>query len=147
MTINGLPLHPLVVHGAVVAAPLAGLIAIAYAIPRLRDRLRPWVLVLGVLSALLVWFAAFTGGNLESTMNLVPGTPGAEAVHHHEDLAGKLQVSTWVLGALALLGWWLHERPGAARTAISVLLPIGGIAVIVLCVMTGDAGARAVWVN
>jgi hypothetical protein len=31
MEIAGLPLHPLVVHGAVVLSPLAALVALAYA--------------------------------------------------------------------------------------------------------------------
>ena len=33
MEINGLPLHPLVVHAAVVFGPLAALTALAYVVP------------------------------------------------------------------------------------------------------------------
>ena len=41
MEINGLPLHVLVVHAAVVFGPLAALSAIGYvALPSQRDRLR-----------------------------------------------------------------------------------------------------------
>jgi len=149
VTINGLPLHPLVVHGAVVFAPIAGLIAIAYLVPRWRHHLRWPVLIMGIVAAVFVWFAGFTGGSLESdatTRAAMAANPAlAHAIHHHEDLAGKLQASTWVLAALGLGAWWFHHRPGWTRNVLLVLLPLCGIAALVLVVMTGDAGARAVW--
>lgn len=147
MTINGLPLHPLVVHGALVFAPIAALLAVAYLVPRWRRHLRWPVLVGAVLAAIFVWFAAFTGGSLEdATRAEMAANPAlARAIHHHEDLAGKLQASTWVLAALALGAWWFHHRPGWARNVLLVLLPLCGVAALVLVVMTGDAGARAVW--
>jgi hypothetical protein len=149
VTVNGLPLHPLVIHGAVVFAPIAGLLAIAYLVPRWRHRLRWPLLVVGVVAAVLVWLAGFTGGALESsatTRSAMAANPAlAAAIHHHEDLAGKLQASTWVLAALAAGAWWFHHRPGWARTILLTLLPLCGLAAVVLVVMTGDAGARAVW--
>ncbi|GAB4002780.1 hypothetical protein GCM10028772_04590 [Nocardioides ultimimeridianus] len=149
MTINGLPLHPLVVHGAVVFAPIAGLLALAYLVPRWRHHLRWPLLVVGALAAVLVWLAGFTGGSLESSASMrtaMEVNPAlAQAIHHHEDLAGKLQASTWVLAAVAAAAWWFHHRPGRVRTALMVLLPICGLAALVLVAMTGDAGARAVW--
>jgi uncharacterized membrane protein len=145
VTINGLPLHPLVVHAAVVFAPLAGLGAVGYLVPRFRQWLRWPLLVVAVLSALTVWFAAYTGGKLEDTMTLPAGSALARAIHHHEDLAGKLQASTWTLGGLVVLLTWFHSRPGWIRTALTVLVAIAGVVAIVLVVLTGDAGAKAVW--
>lgn len=147
MTINGLPLHPLVVHAAVVFAPMAGLVAIAYLVPRWRQHLRWPLLVIGISAAVFVWFAAFTGGALENGTRAEMATNPAlaQAIHHHEDLAGKLQASTWVLAALALAAWWFHHRPGWVRATLLVLLPLCGVAALVLVAMTGDAGARAVW--
>lgn len=145
MTINGLPLHPLVVHAAVVFAPLAGLTAIAYLVPRWRRYLRWPLLVVCVLAAVFVWFAAATGDSLKHEE--LRGAPSAvvKAIHDHEELAGKLQASTWVLAALAAGAWWFHSRSGWARTALLVLMPLSGVAALVLVIMTGDAGARAVW--
>lgn len=149
MTINGLPLHPLVVHAAVVFAPIAGLLAIAYLVPGWRHHLRWPVLVVTVLAAALVWFASATGDSLKHAADLrsaMAANPAlAQAIHHHEDLAGKLQVSTWVLAALGVLVWWFHHRPGWIRNALLVLLPVCGVAALVLVVLTGDAGAKAVW--
>lgn len=151
MTLNGLPLHPLVVHGAVVFAPVAGLLALAYLVPAWRAYLRWPLLVICVLAAVLVWLAATTGDSLKASTE-VSGAMGAnptlrDAVHDHEELAGKLQVSTWVLAALGLGTWWFHSRPGWIRTTLLVLLPLGGVAALVLVVLTGDAGARAVWAS
>lgn len=146
MTINGLPLHPLVVHAAVVFTPLAGLAAVAYLVPKWRDHLRWPVLVLGVVAALAVWLAASTGDPLAHQVLSGNGNPAlVRAVHHHEDLAGKLQVATWILAAVSVGIWWFHARPGRLHQALTVLLPLAGVAALVLCVLTGDAGAKAVW--
>lgn len=146
MTINGIPVHPLVVHGAVVFAPVAGLLAVAHLVPAWRDRLRWPLLVASVLAALFVWLSASTGDSLASTV--LSGNSNAavaQAIHHHEDLAGKLQVSTWFLAAISIAVWWFHRRPGRVLQVMTVVLPLAGIAAIVLCVLTGDAGAKAVW--
>lgn len=145
MTINGLPLHPLVVHGAVVFAPLAGLCALAYLVPRWRPFLRWPLLVVSVLAALFVWFAAATGDALKHVEMRHAPAAVVQAIHDHERFAGLLQASTWLLAALALATWWFHARPGWARSVLLVLLPLGGVAALVLVVATGDAGARAVW--
>ena len=52
MEINGLPLHPLVVHAAVVFGPLAALAALAYVVlPAWRDRLRWPMVVLALMGS------------------------------------------------------------------------------------------------
>jgi hypothetical protein len=74
--------------------------------------------------------------------------------------AGRLQAAMWVLAVVAVVAWWAmpHETPisGAdARAArvpalvkpLVVALPVLAVAVIVLVVLTGDAGAHAVWAN
>ena len=61
MEINGLPLHPLVVHAAVIFGPLGCLTALAYVgLPQHRDRLR-WVALAMVLiaTAVVVTIAMF----------------------------------------------------------------------------------------
>lgn len=149
VTINGLPLHPLVVHAAVVFTPVAGLMALAYLVPTWRAYLRRPLAVVAVLAALMVWLAASTGDSLKASSQVSSAISAnakiRDAIEHHEDLAGKLQVATWVLAALAVLTWWFHSRPGWVRAALLVLLPLGGIGALVLVVLTGDAGAHAVW--
>ncbi|MBV9830859.1 MAG: hypothetical protein JOZ82_04630, partial [Marmoricola sp.] len=66
MHVNGLPLHPLVVHAAVVFVPLAAIAVGVYALAsRWRWALRWPMAVLAVLAALAVQLAAMSGDNLK----------------------------------------------------------------------------------
>ncbi|HEY3013819.1 MAG TPA: DUF2231 domain-containing protein [Nocardioides sp.] len=154
MSINGLPLHPLVVHAAVVFAPLAAVSAGLYAlVTRWRWLLRTPTAVIAVLAALATQVAAMTGDSLKETLGI-----DTSAVENHEMWAGRLQAAVWVLAAVAVVAWWVmpHETPvegaedrearvPALVTPVVVLLPVLAVAVLVLVVFTGDAGARAVW--
>jgi len=143
MEISGLPLHPLVVHAAVVFGPIGALTALAYAVlPRFRDRLRMPMLVLALLATGSVVAAYLTGRNfLESRPEL-----GREAmVDTHEARARLLLWLTLGFGLVAASAGWMHARAGVARVAVRVLLGLSAGAVLVLVVLTGDAGARAVW--
>jgi len=155
MTINGIPLHPLVVHAAVVLVPLAALFAIAYAVlPRHRWRTRTPAAVLAVGAALAVQLASMTGDQLKERLH-----EDTSLIQTHEHWAGLLQAAMWVLAALMVVGWWAlpHENPlpdkdhrdGVTVLAkpLVILLPVAAVAVLVLVVLTGDAGARAVWGN
>ena len=111
MEINGLPLHPLVVHAAVIFGPLAALAALVYAVvPRWRDRLR-WPMV---------------------ALALVAGGVDRRGVPHRQQLPGQQAraraarrcrptrtgpVTLWVtlgFGAVALAAGCLARAPGRA---------------------------------
>jgi uncharacterized membrane protein len=153
VTINGIPLHPLIVHAAVVLVPLAALFAILYAVlPARRWQTRTSAVVLAIGAALAVQLASMTGDQLKENLN-----ENTALIHTHEQWAGLLQAAMWVLAALMVIGWWAlpHENPlpdqdhreGVSVLAkpLVVLLPVAAVAVMVLVVLTGDAGARAVW--
>lgn len=156
MTVSGIPLHPLVVHAAVVLAPLAAVVALAYAVrPGWRWVLRHVVVGSALAAAASVWLAATTGDALARTEH------GNLYLAAHEMWAGRLQAATWVLAAVAVVAWWAvphgSPMPGHARAERShaaapvlvrgstVLLPLVAVAVLVLVVLTGHAGAEAVW--
>lgn len=146
MEINGLPLHPLVVHAAVVFGPLSALAALAYAlVPSWRDRLRWPALVAVLLAAAAIWVAYLTGDSFkESQPFYSQGALGAK-VERHEELAGTLRLVTSAFAVLTVLAVWLHERRGAARLALAGLVSLAAVATLVYTVLTGDAGAQAVW--
>ena len=109
MTINGIPLHPLVVHAAVVLVPLAALFAIAYAVlPSRRWQTRTPAAVLAVGAAVTVWLASATGDSLKEKLH-----ENTSLIETHEHWAGLLQASMWVLAALVLVAWWSlpHHNP------------------------------------
>jgi hypothetical protein len=154
MHVNGLPLHPLVVHAAVVFVPLAAIAAGLYGVVvRWRWAVRWPMVVLGVLAAGSVQLAAMSGGDLKREL----GIEGS-LIHLHEMWAGRLQFASWVLlVAVAVAAWALPyttpitgasdrvARIAVLRPVLMVLLPVLAIAELYLVYKTGDAGARAVW--
>ena len=144
MEINGLPLHPLVVHAAVVFGPLAALTALAYVVlPAWRDRLRWPMVVLALMGTGAITAAYFTGMNFFNSRP--PELQQLEILQTHRTRAIRLFWVTLGFGVLAVLAACLHTRTGAVRVVLNVLLGLAAVAVIVLAVMAGDAGSRAVW--
>lgn len=146
MEINGVPLHPLVVHAAVVFGPLSALAALAYLVPAWRERLRWPMVVLAVIAAGSIWAAYLSGEDfLESSR--FDGVAGvlAERIERHEELAETLRLVVSGFAVVAVLSALLHRRGGGVRLVLSVLLAASAIAVVVWSVLTGDAGAQAVW--
>ena len=154
MEINGLPLHPLIVHAVVIFVPLGALSAILFAVmPRWRWLLRWPTLLLAVGAVVVTRIAVISGNDLKNDRNL-----GGELIDKHMDWAAWLERSVWLFAVVALLACWVlpYAMPFAGRedrvspaaalvTATTVLLPVIGAVVLVLAVITGEAGAQAVW--
>lgn len=144
MEINGLPLHPLVVHAAVVFGPLAALTALAYVVlPAWRDRLRWPMVVLALMGTGAITAAYFTGMNFFNSRP--PELQQLEILQTHRTRAIRLFWVTLGFGVLAVLAAWLHTRTGVVRVVLNVLLGLAAVAVIALAVLAGDSGSRAVW--
>jgi uncharacterized membrane protein len=147
MEINGLPLHVLVVHAAVVLTPIAALAAVGYAVvPRWRDWLRWPVIVAVVVAVGTVWVAFLSGDDFRGSDRFATATGEfADKLDKHGDLGSLLRWVASGFGVVALTATALHERTGAVRLLLSVAVATLGLATVVLTVMTGDAGAQAVW--
>src|SRR5215218_8718179 len=101
MEINGLPLHPLVVHAAVVFGPLAALAAILYvALPRRRAQLRWPMLVLAVIATGAVVLAYFSG---QDFLDHKPELESSPVVQTHADRGWQLLWVTLGFGVVALV--------------------------------------------
>src|SRR3712207_4492400 len=88
--LNGMPLHPLLIHAPVFAIPLAFLLAGLFAFPRTRSWAR-WPLAVTVLGATAATFAAKESGEaLAARMNFPAGTPVANLIQQHSALADQL---------------------------------------------------------
>ena len=149
-----MPLHPLVVHAAVVFVPLAALAAILFVVPIWRWAVRWPALVLAVGGAAAVQTAVMTGKTFEKIRHL----ESSPLVHTHQQWGQRLQIAMWIFAVVVVVAFWAlpvvtrlsggTDRPGGAvalEKPLMVLLPIAAVAVLVLVVLTGDAGARAVW--
>ena len=153
MEINGVPLHPLVVHAAVVFVPLAALAGAVYAlVPKWRSLLRHPTLAVAAAAALTTQLAGMTGENLAETAR------ESSLLDDHEMWAGRLTFGVWVFAAVVAVAWWVlphvsslvgkddkEARVGVLAMPVTILLPILAVVVMVLVYFTGDAGAQAVW--
>ncbi|MCW2761080.1 MAG: hypothetical protein JWR85_1281 [Marmoricola sp.] len=148
-----MPLHPLVVHAVVVSVPLAALAVIAMSVPKWRWLARWPALLLTLGATAATYVATLTGEDLKKDRGL--NTPLVET---HEQWSERLMLAMWVFAVVTVVAFWALPhvtrlaggRDRAARVAVlekplAVLLPLVAVVVLVLVVLTGDAGARAVW--
>jgi hypothetical protein len=147
MEFNGLPLHPLAVHAAVVFAPLAALLAVGYALPAWSDRLRWPLLVTGLLAAASVVLAYLSGNSFREANAFFndPASPVSDRIDEHEQYGSYLLWATLGFAVVVLFTVGAHDRPGRLRTLLQALLVASAVVVGILAFLTGDAGSRAVW--
>jgi len=143
MEINGLPLHPLVVHAAVVFGPIAALLAIAYVVrPAWQVRLRTPLVVMAVVSLASILAAYFSGDSFRGANAFFADNA---QIDEHEERAGLLLWVTIAFGVIALVSASFQRRSPGVRGGLHVLLAVSAVAMLVMVVLTGDAGARAVY--
>ncbi|MCW2759470.1 MAG: hypothetical protein JWO46_3216 [Nocardioidaceae bacterium] len=154
MDFNGIPLHPLVVHAVVVLTPVAGLLAVAYAVvPRWRWALRWPLVVAAVAGAAATYVAYLSGENLEDRLQI-----DTALLHTHETWAGRLRIAMVVLVVAAVVAAYVmpfrtplkggverEARIGLLRIPVAVVLVVVGVATLYAVYRTGDAGAHMVW--
>jgi hypothetical protein len=161
MEIAGLPLHPLVVHAAVTLVPLSALVSVAFAVvPRWRWLLRWPAGALAVLAALFAWVSRLSGSALlESRPFLLDSPQLRDQIERHEQLGELLSLVSLPYAVLVLLAAWSlagttalasgrgarESRLPALEKVLPALVVLAALGVLVLVVLTGDAGSRAVW--
>lgn len=156
--IDGIPLHPLVVHAVVVLLPLAALGAVVIAVRRSwRRSLGIPVLLLALAGVAAVPVATASGAQLWTAL----GVQNPVIEIHMQRASWLLPVA---LGFLVLLAGAVltelaavraeagaHAAPGATvvqyrvATGLSILAALTGLAVSAIVVWVGHAGATAVW--
>ncbi len=150
-TVSGLPLHPLVVHFAVVLLPLSAAMLIALVlIPAWRQRFG-WLTMAGLTVGAGAAFVAKESG--EALAKRV-GMP-----REHAEWGDRLPLVAVLLLVLAAV-WFLGQRRTQSSTAaasadaaprrsgagiLGMLASIVALAVIALSVIVGHSGATAVW--
>jgi hypothetical protein len=153
-TINGLPIHVLVVHAVVVLVPLAALLAVLAAVwPAARRRIGVALPGLTFASLVLVPVATSAGEWLEEHVD------ANSYVERHAELGDGLLV--WVLLLfVSTLVFWLLDHVAArspqlgavaahplVRPVVSVLMVLGAVVAVIQVVRIGDSGAQAAWHN
>ncbi|MCZ2401990.1 hypothetical protein IV498_02010 [Paenarthrobacter sp. Z7-10] len=155
MTLNGIPLHPLIVHGAVVFVPLTLVFAALLFLRRIRRTMTYMAGAAGVLGFIFVAVAHNTGEQLQEAL------PSNRAIIQHAELATTIMPLTFAVGflltVLAILELPAPVAVVKVRTRIQsyrVVLPLVRVVALLLAVVSvvqivllGDSGAAAVWFN
>ncbi|WP_439937822.1 DUF2231 domain-containing protein [Nocardia sp. N13] len=152
--INGLPVHPLVVHAVVVLLPLATLGVVAIAVrPAWRRPYGLLVVACTALATVMIPVATSSGEALEERV----GNPG-----EHAELGDQLIWFALPMLLLAVALWWLDRRSTAAGSAtgsagtgrttsagmvrtVAALAVVAALATSVQVYRVGDSGARSAW--
>ena len=142
-SVAGLPLHPLVVHAAVVLLPLAAIGAILMALwPKFSRRFGVLVVIIAVVAAGSALLAKESGESLVRTVS---------ASTEHMDLGQRMPLAAITLAGLTVIFWLFDRGIPSNRTrpwwlmALAVILAIVAIGAVYLTVATGHSGAASVW--
>lgn len=145
----GLPLHPLVVHAAVVLVPLAALGALLVTLStRVRSQYGWLVVAFAVAGAASVLAARLSGPVLLESLG-----GGGPAIMTHQDW-GMLAPYPAIVLAVSLPALLLVDRrrrdgesAGAAFVLTAALTVAAALVGLVLIALAGHSGAVAVWGN
>lgn len=157
MEIGGLPAHILLIHAVVVLAPMAGVMAVIFAVWRRSRTYLAWPL--GVLALLMVPLSILTA---EAGEQLEDVRPASELIKEHAEQGGFFRivaviflvvVAAQVLAAFpsTLSRWTVLRGAGQALSArwlvpaTSVLGVLAGLFLIYESVVTGHSGSASVW--
>ncbi len=140
-TVNGLPLHPLVVHAVVVLLPLAALLTIAVAVRSAWRRHAALVVAADAVVLALTWVATQSGERLQARLEQLSG---AGVAREHAADGGLLPWFALALLAAAVLVWVARDRPALVPVSVAASA-VTGVAAVAWVVITGESGAEAVW--
>jgi cytochrome b involved in lipid metabolism/uncharacterized membrane protein len=141
--IAGLPMHPLVVHAAVVLLPLSAVTLIVLVFARPLRKSFGWVTIAGLIAGTGAAFVAKESGE---ALAAEIGLPANHALWG--DILVPVSVALVVVAAVWL---WLRNRADRAATRSVAATLTGGLAVILavaattITIMVGHSGAEAVW--
>lgn len=151
---NGLPVHVMLVHAAVVFVPLLALAGVVYAfVPQLRARIG-WAAALLAVGAPIATFLAKESGEKFRDRLIADGMkgPALEAVDAHMGYGDLTFLFALGLGvATGLLVFLTSRRPGGRALPRVADLGLALVVVVLAAISgyfvfkTGDSGAAAVW--
>ncbi|GAB1643206.1 DUF2231 domain-containing protein [Krasilnikovia sp. MM14-A1259] len=151
--INGLPVHALVLHAAVVLVPMLALVSVIYAfVPRWRPYVGWAAALLAVAAPTTAWVAVKSGEHLyDRLVGQGMQGPVLGILANHMNFGRRTLWFTVALGVATLVMLFFT----VARTGRSLPRPAELVLAVVIVVLaaisayyvfrTGDSGAHAVW--
>jgi hypothetical protein len=139
----GLPLHPLLVHSAVILVPLVAISALVMSyLPSFSRRHGKLILIVALVAQVSVFLAKISGEALSEILD--------KEVEKHAQLGEIAPFVTIPMVTLIYLRWRM-DRAGsstgsvAIRRLTSVALVIASLASLVVIFLVGHSGASSVW--
>ena len=148
---NGMPVHVLLVHAAVVFVPLLALLAVVYAlVPKLRGRVGWAAALLAAGAPLAALFAKLSGEEFRE--RLIANGMNAQGLAPITTHQGYGDLTFWFtlgLGVATGLMIFLASRPKSLPRPLDLGLSVVVVALAAVAgyyvFKTGDTGATAVW--
>ena len=138
-TINGLPVHALIVHATVVLVPLMSIVTVIVAFrDRLREKYAGWVALADLALIGLVFVTKLSGQKLQQRL-------GGNVAVEHGRLGSSLVWFAIGLFVASLLVVATRHKDGAAKLVANGLTVVAAVALVFWTVQVGDSGARALW--
>jgi hypothetical protein len=151
--INGMPVHALVIHAAVVFVPLLAVVAIVYAVvPRWRAKVG-WAAVLLAIAAPVTTFVSMQSGEQLRGRLVADGMSGPPLakIDDHMGFGTLTFYFALALGVVTLVMVFLTARrterplPRVADLGLAVIVVVLAALSGYYVFKTGDSGAQAVW--
>jgi hypothetical protein len=136
----GLPLHPLVVHAAVILIPMAALAAIAAAIrPAISRKYGAVIIGIAVIGQLSSFLAKATGQEFVERLGI--------DIERHVSFGENAPLTSLPLLALVVLLYRVDKKRSSKgqRKIIATLTVLAAIFAAGYMALTGHSGAEAVW--
>ncbi|GAA2707740.1 MULTISPECIES: DUF2231 domain-containing protein [Actinoplanes] len=148
--VNGLPVHILVLHAAVIFVPLLALGAVVYAlVAKWRSRLGWAVALLAVVAPITTLVAKLSGTELYNSRISTFSPKGKEILDNHMDFGTMTLWFALGLGVVSLIMVALTFRGKALPMIAQVTFVVLTLALAAgsgyYIFKTGDSGATAVW--
>lgn len=97
--------------------------------------------VLFIIAAIFGFFSMATGEGAEELVEDMPNI-GKKIIHEHEELAEKLAVVLYLLGAISIAGLYLNYKNHAKAKLITYLALVVAFVGVFLAIETGTSGGE-----
>ncbi len=150
MTISGIPLHPLIVHLAVVAVPVAALAAILITlVPKMAQR---WALPTAIAAVIGAVAAAVASSTGEALAELKGMDEHAEPLMEHAQYGEGAVMCAMILAGLLVVYWLSVFKPQwfkvkALVIVLRIIIILAAIAAFGSIFLAGHEGAALVWLE
>ena len=137
---NDAHLHLVVNHFPIIGTIL-GLGILITGIILKNNTVKSTAYVLFIVAAIFAAFSMATGEGAEELVEDMPSV-GKQIIHEHEEMAEKLAIILYVLGAVSLAGLFLNYKKHTKAQLISYVALIIAIAGVFFAQQTGTTGGE-----